>query len=179
LDASEREELQRAMTALAAGERSRFRAVFGGLWPVLRRFCERMLKDPDRGKDAAQAALMKLFLNAGEFDPARDAVSWALGFAAFECLSERNRWARRREERDEETMLATASPAPDPESTAIALDLEAAALAAVERLRPSDIAVLEEALEGRRRVAGATFRKRLQRALERLRVVWRNTHGLE
>lgn len=179
MDSSEREELQRAMTALAAGDRSRFRAVFDGLWPVLRRFCERMLGDPDRGKDAAQIAMMKLFLNAAEFDAARDAVSWALGFAAFECLSERNRSARRREERDEEAMLGAASPAADPEATAIALDLEAAALAAVEQLRPSDIAVVEAALQGRRRGAGAAFRKRLQRALERLRMVWRNTHGLE
>lgn len=183
MDRSAREEVQRAMTALAAGDRAAFRPVFDLLWPVLLRFCERTLRDADRGKDAAQTAMMKLFLGAADFDASRDAVSWALGFAAFECLTERNRSVRRREERDEGTVLSLESAAPDPEQVALSRDLQAAAVAVVEELRPSDIAVLEDALQGRRPAAagraGAAFRKRLQRALERLRIVWRNTHGLE
>ena len=100
MEARQREQLQLAMTALARGDRSAFHPVFAALWPLLRRFSERMLQDRDLAQDAAQTALMKLLLHATDFRPDRDVVAWALGFASFECLSARNRGARRREQRE-------------------------------------------------------------------------------
>ena len=66
MDRSAREALQRGMSALADGDRSAFDAVFSALWPVLRRFAERALRDPAAAEDAAidgdlQAAAAAVF----------------------------------------------------------------------------------------------------------------------
>jgi RNA polymerase sigma factor (sigma-70 family) len=170
------------MTALAAGDRSEFRAVFEALWPILQRFCRRALGDEEKAKDAAQDALMKLFLHSGTFDPKRDAISWALGFATFECLTARNRGARRRED-GEELLGRIYALGATPEEAAIQRDLRQAAIEALGGLRASDAEAIEAALMGRRpsesRVAAIAFRKRLQRALERLRMIWRSRHGID
>ena len=165
------------MVALAAGERSEFRHVYEALSPILRRFCEQMLADADQAKDAAQAAMAKLFFHASDFDPERDATSWALGFASFECLSARNRRARRREASDEGLAELHAA-GPTPEESSIERELREAAIEALGQLRPTDVETIRAALAGER-PAAAAFRKRLQRALERLRVVWRSKHGTD
>src|SRR5437016_2317782 len=112
------------MVALAAGERSEFRHVYEALSPILRRFCEQMLAD------ATQAAMAKLFFHASDFDPARDATSWALGFASFECLSARNRRSRRREASDEGLAELHAA-GPTPEESSIERELREAAIEAL------------------------------------------------
>src|SRR5215813_612631 len=85
------------MARLADGDRSAFSTVYQALWPVLRAFVARQLPMPD-SEDAAQEALLKVFARASEFDPERDALSWALGIAAFEIRSTRKRSLRRRED---------------------------------------------------------------------------------
>jgi len=177
VDPRQREQLQLAMTALAGGDRSAFHPVFAGLWPVLLRFCRHSLRDLDLAQDAAQAALMKLFLHATEFHADRDALAWALGFAAFECRTTRNRGLRRREENDETRLLALAGAGSSPEDTSIEADLRSAALEVLGSLRPGDAETIHLALAGERPAGSPAFRKRLQRALERLRTAWRQTHG--
>jgi RNA polymerase sigma-70 factor, ECF subfamily len=178
VDAAERERLQSAMAALARGERSAFRPVFDTLWPLLRQFCRRALLDDLLAEDAAQAALMKLFLHATDFRPEGDVVAWAVGIAAFECRSLRNRRARRAEESPPSELATVALGQPSPEEVAIHADLGAALREIVQSLRPGDRETLEQVLgpapPARR---DATSRKRLQRALERLRAAWRLTHG--
>jgi len=159
VDTRQRAQIQADLTALAAGDRSAYRPVFAALWPLLRRFCEQTLRDLDLAQDAAQSALMKLFLHATEFEPDRDAVTWALAFAAYECRTVRNRAIGRREE------------------VTIEADLWAAATEVLGTLRPQDAETVRTALSGARPTASPVFRKRLQRALERLRVAWRHTHG--
>ena len=176
MDPAKREQLQLAMTALAAGDRSAFRPVFAGLWPLVLRLCQRILRDPDVAQDAAQAALMKLFLHATEFHADGDAVAWALSFAAFECRTTRNRSLRRREENDEIQLLAIAGGGRSPEDTSIEANLRSAALEVLGSLRPHDAETIHLVLAGDRPSSPA-FRKRLQRAVERLRTAWRHTHG--
>ena len=176
MDPAKREQLQLAMTALAAGDRSAFRPVFAGLWPLVLRLCQRILRDPDVAQDAAQAALMKLFLHATEFHADGDAVAWALSFAAFECRTARNRCLRRREENDEIELLAIAGGGPSPEDTSVEADLRSAALEVIGSLGPHDAETIHLVLAGDRPSSPA-FRKRLQRAVERLRTAWRHTHG--
>ena len=176
MDPAKREQLQLAMTALAAGDRSAFRPVFAGLWPLVLRLCQRILRDPDVAQDAAQAALMKLFLHATEFHADGDAVAWALSFAAFECRTARNRCLRRREENDEIELLAIAGGGPSPEDTSIEANLRSAAREVLGSLRPHDAETIHLVLAGDRPSSPA-FRKRLQRAVERLRTAWRHTHG--
>ena len=59
-------------------------------------------------------------------------------------------------------------------------ELVRAALATLATLNPHDVEVIDAALsdddELRRTLAPATFRKRLERALDRLRLSWRSRH---
>jgi RNA polymerase sigma-70 factor (ECF subfamily) len=151
--------------------------VYQALWPVLRTFVGRQLPMPE-SEDAAQEALLKVFARASDFDPERDAVTWALGIAAFEVRTARKRRLRRRE-----NLVALAPPnkdAPSTEQAVIDRDLEAALLEILGALRPSDVETIQAVLSGRSPpIPRATFRKRLERALNRLRLAWRARHGLD
>src|SRR6058998_2993721 len=94
MDRATLSELQRLMERLADGDRAAFHPVFAVLWPLLRRFAARHL----RPEETAQETLVKIFLRAGEFDPSRSALAWALAIAAFEIRTVRRRRLRRREE---------------------------------------------------------------------------------
>ena len=163
------------MERLADGDRASFHPVFAVLWPLLRRLAARHL-GPGEGEDAAQEALVKIFFRAYQFDRSRNALAWALGIAAFEIRTARRRRQRRREvpPPDHEERDA----APDPESEAMTRDLEATLEEALGGLRPEDAETLRMYAKGDRpAVAAATFRKRVERALTRLRAVWRTTDG--
>lgn len=187
IEQSERAELRRLMGRLADGDRSAFRPVFALLWPRLRAFAARFIGGAD-GEDAAQAALLKVFSRASEYDRERDALAWALGIAAWECRTLRKRRERRREEYVLAPEAASAAAAaafatgsalddPTPEQAAIDRDLRAAAEAVLGELRPIDVETILAIASGQRAVQGATFRKRVERALARFRLAWRARHG--
>lgn len=183
IEESERAELRRLMGRLADGDRSAFRPVFALLWPRLRAFAVQFIGVAD-GEDAAQAALLKVFSRASEYDRGRDALAWALGIAAWECRTLRKRRERRREEFAFAPQAAIAEGAaallpggPTPEDVAIDRDLRAAAAAVLGELRPIDVETILAIASGQRAVQGATFRKRVERALARFRLAWRARHG--
>jgi len=169
------------MTRLADGDRDAFGPVYEALWPLVRRFAERATANAHDAEDAAQTALMKVFSHAAEFDPERDALSWALGIVAYECRTLRRK-AQRSKERpeDAEGLSHIEDGRESPEDQMIARDLEAAALEAMGVLRPSDMETLRLVLAGERPdIAQSTFRKRVERALDRLRAAWKAKHGTE
>jgi RNA polymerase sigma factor (sigma-70 family) len=173
-----REELRRHMTALAAGDRHAFHPVFVSLWPLLKAFTSRHLPSAD-AEDAAQQALLNVFRRAAEYDAIRDALPWVLGVAAYEIRTARRKSQRRKEEpptvADGE---ARAAPGPSPEEVALSGELDAALEGALSELSELDRETLRLFARGERpEVAGATFRKRVERALSRLRAVWRLRHG--
>lgn len=169
------------MMRLAEGDRRAFRPAFAMLWPQLRAFSLRLAGEAD-GEDAAQAALLKVFARAAEYDRDRDALAWALGIAAWECRTLRKRRERRREEcalaPDAAGAAGGAAVALSPEDTTVERDLREAAASVLGTLRPIDIETIAAAASGRR-AQGATFRKRLERALARFRLAWRARHGSE
>lgn len=174
IDGAARLGLQRDLTRLADGDRAAFEPVFAVLWPFLREIAARQLPAGD-AEDAAQHALLRLFERAGEFDPRRDALAWAVGISLWEVRTLRRRRWRRREMAatdDAELPLDAATP----EESAIAADLAAALQETLATLRPSDAEALWRDAHGER-AAGAGFRKRLQRARERMRAAWRQHHG--
>ncbi len=174
LDAQARAELQRDLTRLADGDRQAFDGVFAHLWPVVHALAARYLP-PIEVDDAAQSALLKLFENATEFDPARDAVAWAIGLAMWEIRTVRRRSWRRRDTRELDDALELPLNAASPEELAIAADLAAAIDQTLATLRAEDRdALLRYARD--ERTIGAGFRKRLQRARERMRSAWRLRH---
>jgi RNA polymerase sigma factor (sigma-70 family) len=169
----ERGQLQAAMSALAEGDRGAFDRVFSALWPILRAVSGRMLADASEAEDAAQQALCKLFAHAWRFDGSRDALPWALTFVINECRTAIHRARRRATARLDEASIDLAA---SPEALCIEQELLVALEAAVGRLTPSDREALglDPPLQP---ASPATVRKRRQRALSRLRVVWRKLHG--
>ncbi|MEJ7729822.1 MAG: sigma-70 family RNA polymerase sigma factor [Polyangiaceae bacterium] len=180
LKRADREQIDRWMTALADGDRNAFAPLYAALWPRLRAFAARALPSSADAEDAAQSALLRVFSRAAEFDGERDACAWVLGIVAWECRTLRKRAARRREIGDASHLDGAAAPGADPEAAALARDLEAAARAAFGDLRPADQDTLRRAIAGERPPdGGPTFRKRLERAIARLRGAWRSTYGTE
>ncbi len=177
MNSAARADLQDQMTRLAGGDRSAFLPVFNALWPVLRAFVGRQLSAPD-SEDVAQEALVRIFVRAVEFDPERDALSWALGIAAFEVRTARKRFTRRREDFVE--VPHPVGNADSPEASVIQRNLELAAAEVVGVLRPSDIETLRLLASGERaRVRRSAFRKRVERAIKRFRLAWRAKHGTD
>ena len=174
MEGGERAELRRLMARLADGDRAAFEGAFALLWPQVRAFAARYVAAAD-AEDAAQAALLRVFSRASEYDPERDALAWALGIAAWECRTLRRQRQRRREEPVSPPERADVRASP--EELAIERDLSAAAEAVLGSLRPMDLETIMAMAGGPRAVQGATFRKRLARALARFRLAWRTRHG--
>ncbi|HZI11215.1 MAG TPA: sigma-70 family RNA polymerase sigma factor [Myxococcus sp.] len=167
------------MARLADGDRDAFGPAFAVLRPLVVRFCARLLPQGTDAEDAAQAALLKVFTRAADFDPSRDAVPWVLSLAAYECRTWRKARGRRREDAPLDEAVADA--AQGPESRLEGAQLAAALREVLEDLKPEDVATLSAAMGELERpdVAPSTFRKRLERAMTRLRAAWRTRHGLE
>lgn len=169
---------QAALTAqlarLGAGERSCAKPVFEALWPVLTAFCARWLSGSSEAEDCAQRALTRVFAQASRFDPRRDALAWALELAMWEC-----RTARAQLRRDRSAPLSQAAATPAPEDPALAVEqaeLQAALAQALEGSAPADQRELAKLLA--EELAGdPAARKRRQRAVERLKLLWRRLHG--
>lgn len=173
-------ELETLLVRLASGERSAFQPAFATLWPLLRRFCTRLLADEADGDDAAQQALLKVFARVREYDPARAALPWILTLATNECRTLRKKRTRRREVGSEQ-MERLDERHPSPELALIGHDLEKALAEVFAELRPEDVHTLALAVSAdhgeRPPIPAATFRKRVERAMERLRLAWRAKHG--
>ncbi len=173
-------ELDELLARLADGERAAFQPLFDALWPLLRPFCVRFLASEADGEDAAQQALLKVFARARDYDPSRPALPWILTIATNECRTLRKQRLRRKEVGSEPLDPLTA-PRPSPEHAVIAADLQRALSAIVSELRPAELETLAAALADtkapRPAVPAATFRKRVERALSRVRLAWRSKYG--
>lgn len=163
------------MRSAADGERSALDPLFAALWPPVVGYAHRFLGDATLAEDVAQDALVKLFGRLAQYDRERDALTWALTFTTWECRTARRKIARRSE--SSETVDAHI----DGAQLAEERELVRAALDALESLPARDREVIAASLSDdddlRRALAPATFRKRLERALTRLRLSWRSRHG--
>jgi len=172
-DVLDRAELQRLMTAAADGDRTAVEPLFSALWPVIVRYATRLVGDAALAEDVTQDALVALFGQLARFDRERDALGWSLSIATWHC-----RTARKRRQRRGEVAELPERAVDDAHELR---DLVRAALAELELLAPRDRDVIAAAIsdddELRRTLAPATFRKRLERALSRLRTSWRSRHG--
>ena len=178
MDADDRRRLQEALLRLADGDRSAFHPVFTLCWPVVRRFTFALLRGAADAEDAAQESLLRVFARASEFDRRREALPWVLGIAFHQCRTVRRRTQRRREEAW--GAAGDVAGAASPEAALVQADLARAAREVLAGLPPLDVETIVAAFEGAptSTVAPATFRKRLERARERLRRAWRERHGL-
>lgn len=170
--------LQALMIRLADGDRAAFDPLFVLLWPLIHRFARQALNQAPEAEDAAQNGLLKVFSRAAEFDRERSALAWVLGIVAYECRTFRKQQARRREAG--EASPSRRDESANPELATIDRELELAALQVLGTLRPIDMETLRAVMSGERpAMPAATFRKRVERAMSRLRAGWRSRHGEE
>jgi RNA polymerase sigma-70 factor (ECF subfamily) len=173
MNASQRRAVHGAMVRLAEGDRGAFDAVFSGLWPELLAFVRNAMSGHPDAEDLAQQTLLKIFFRISELDASRDGVAWAFGIAIYEVRTLRRTWKRRRE-----VGADAAGPAadrrPSPEAMLIETDLRRALAESLGELTDADRTVLLPEDAPAADVSPAAWRKRRQRALTRLRAVWRN-----
>jgi RNA polymerase sigma-70 factor (ECF subfamily) len=176
MDADSRKHVNALMIRLADGDRSVFDEVYAALWPVMTAFCGRMLSGMD-AEDAAQQALLKVFSRASTFERTGDAFTWAITIATWEVRTIQKQTTRSR------VTFMEVHDAADPAESAEALisheQLVTAAKHVLGTLSESDQQTLVATLndETPASVTGATFRKRRERALARLREAWRKVYG--
>jgi DNA-directed RNA polymerase specialized sigma24 family protein len=101
-----------------------------------------------------------------------------LGIAAYEIRTARQRRRRRRRrEHPDDALAGQPDPGRSPEEIALATELERDLGEALGALRPVDAETLLAYARGERSdLPGPTFRKRVERALGRLRSAWRLNH---
>jgi RNA polymerase sigma-70 factor, ECF subfamily len=162
------------MTAAADGDRTALDPLFHALWPIVAAYTTRFLGDRALGEDAAQDALVTLFGRLHQFDRERCALTWALSHATWSARTLRRKVQRRGE--------GSTLPEASAEMPVEERELVRAALATLATLPSRDVeiilAVLVDDDELRKSIAPATFRKRLERALTRLRSSWRSRHDV-
>lgn len=176
---AQRDALTAAMIRLADGDRAAFGPVFDLLWPALTVYARSLLGDAPQAEEAAQRALLKVFEQASAFRPDGDALTWALAITTWECRTARRQASRRREVPDPADALdALPARGCDVEAALLAKDLERALAAVLDRLEPRDREALRLSLDdGAAGAIGAAARKRKERAVSRLRAMWRAVHG--
>ncbi len=180
MHAVESEQLASWMERVADGDRAAFTPLFRALEPRVRALCRALLRHEQDAEDAVQLAMEKIFVRAADYERGRRVMPWALAIAAWECRGLRQKRARRRERALEVEGPFTAGADFDREATQA--ELARVARSALDSLSEADREVLfatfwdEAALAG---VAGATVRKRRERALARLRSAFRRLYGLE
>jgi RNA polymerase sigma-70 factor (ECF subfamily) len=176
---ADRAQLDRWMTAAADGDRAAFDPLFQALWPIVVGYATRLVGSTALAEDCAQEALVRLFGQLERYDRSRDALTWVLTIATWQCRTARRSLQRRGEMAEVPTDAIADGPAILEERELVRTSLDALAT-----LAPRDIEVItaalldDDELRGlRRTLAPATFRKRLERAFGRLRASWRSRHG--
>lgn len=165
------------MVRLAAGDRSAFDPLFAVLWPVLVSFTFRTLPRSSDAEDAAQQALLKVFLRIADFDTSRDGLAWVLTIAGFEALTIRKRRLRQREAKGVEELQRATEPGLDQEEQAMRKQLLELAVGMIGQLSDADREALADAFRSPEASRNQTLRKRRSRALERLRTLWQSIYG--
>jgi RNA polymerase sigma-70 factor, ECF subfamily len=180
MDPVRRKAINDAVVRLSDGDRSACRVLVDELWPVILAFAQRGVHHEQDAEDVAQEVFLRICSRISDFDRERDGLSWAFGIASYEVMSHRRRQQRARVTLDEDQMASHIDPARSPEEGVIQSDIMAALTQAIGVLSEEDRVALELAVVPRQlefAVQGPTLRKRRQRALGRLRTIWRSLNG--
>jgi RNA polymerase sigma-70 factor (ECF subfamily) len=165
-----------SIVRLSDGDRSAMRELVKNLWPVLLDFARRGLRHDQDAEDVAQEVFVRICARISEFDRDRDGLSWAFGIASYEIMTVRRRWLRRRETFEQAALEAQPDSAATQEEALISAELQRALEDVLRQLSNEDRAHLGVTPTSAS-ASAPTVRKRRQRALERLRTMWRRVYG--
>lgn len=162
------------MSRVISGDRRAFDLLFTALWPSVHRFCISLLLEEADADDAAQLVMEKLFVQAHRYNPEYPVMAWALAIARWECKTILRRRARSRTG----PLFDTQSHL-DQSDLAERTELHEAVMWAISELSAADQGVIMESFwaDDLAPTRDAAFRKRKQRAMERLRKAWRQLYG--
>jgi RNA polymerase sigma factor (sigma-70 family) len=146
------------------------------LWPLLLSFASGLGQLAD-AEDVAQEVFYRICARISDFDRKRDGASWALGIASYEILTVRRRRQRRREVQDHCALAEQVDPVASQEARLLALELEASVRAALGLLSAEDRGALNPSTAESAGASNAAQRKRKQRAVARVRLLWRRMYG--
>lgn len=178
MDPARRKAISDALARLADGDRSAFGALMTELWPVVLAFAKRTLREVADAEDVAQEVFIKVSSRIADYDRSRDGLTWVYAIAAFEIRTNLRRLQRRREVPPLIEDGEPADPMPSPVDELIDHEILAALTDVLGQLTDADRALLGIGEPGADElVAGATIRKRRQRALTKLRTVWGKLYG--
>jgi RNA polymerase sigma-70 factor (ECF subfamily) len=178
MDAARRKIIHDAMVRLSEGDRAAFDVLLDELWPVILSFAQRGVGRGADAEDVAQEVFFRICARIADFDRSRDGLSWAFGIASHEVLTHRRRLQRRREVHDDSSLAAKADEAASQEDLIVRHEVTAALEQAIGALTDDDRRALGLIPSAHAEaVPAATLRKRKQRALDRLRDLWRGTYG--
>ena len=163
------------MARLADGDRNAITSVYRTLWPTVVRFCAAFVGDAAEGEDLAQAALLKLFEQAHDYDPGKSAEAWALTIAAWECRTFRKKRTRDQRNVEKMTRTQTRESSPDLEQDAWRRRVMSALDELVRKMPEADREALVDSFV--KELSEPVHRKRKQRVLARLRRRWKELYG--
>jgi RNA polymerase sigma-70 factor (ECF subfamily) len=177
MDAVRRKTIHEAMVRLADGDRLAMTVLVSELWPVLLAFAKRGLRHDQDAEDVAQEVFLRICSRISAFETTRDGLSWAFGIASYEIMTQRKRRRRRREQAGAHALEMHLDPSASQEDDVIRSELLEAMTEVLGELSGQERASLGLDGNGAVEVPGATLRKRRQRAIHRLRLIWRRLYG--
>jgi RNA polymerase sigma factor (sigma-70 family) len=164
---------------LASGDRAALPQAFRILHPMIQRFCEKLLGRGSDADDATQQSLECVFEQIGAYDVTRPALPWVYAIASWEVKTIRRRTWRSDERKASVSDDDLTGEIQDPETAAMSKQFLAAVMELIDTLPAMDRQTLRETLE--RELAAestspsdAAFRKRKERALQKIRALLRN-----
>lgn len=171
----ERQQLDSALTRLASGDRSAFEQAFTVVSPVLSQFVRHAMAGDPECEDAAQNTLLRVFGRVSDYRPGTDALAWVLTLATFEVATLRKRSHRSsgRYGGGSDAMATLVAP-DDIEGATLEREFLHQLQQVVGQLPLLDQHILLSPDTGPK---APRERKQKQRAIERLKQLWRALNG--
>lgn len=134
--------------------------------PPLRALAGKWLAHDADAEDVAQEVVVDLFRRAHEFEPSRDALTWALTIGVWHCRTERKRRSRRKHHGPGD-LDALRDDTEGPEDVLMAQETRAHFQGVLLELSESERETLDEVLQGA--PLSAALRKRKERMITKLK----------
>jgi RNA polymerase sigma-70 factor (ECF subfamily) len=164
------------MARLARGDREAFNPLYAALRPRALHVARVRAGEADAA-DVAQAALLRVFARASDFQPGKPCLPWFYAIVGNEIRAAGRKVARL--SLDNEAAGQTFAGEHDPEAQLVARELERALELAVSDLEAESAEAIRAMLDRAPApdVPPATFRKRVSRAYVKLRLLLGGHHG--